>query len=243
MYLSSPEAIPAILQRRPDAKIIAAVRNPIDLFISWHNQCLKNLDEDVKDPEQAWRAQDRRAMGQLLPKSCNQPRSLQYRSICGIGTQIDRLFKLVPENQRLVLVFDDLQRNPRDAYRQIIDFLGIQDDGRTEFFHENGFARPRSIMVARLARSVQIYRPLKALRLRIKPFLNRHGIFSVERFFGNNLVPAAKPELSDAFRRELIDEFRSDILLLENLLRRDLAGWRQESLVSSVAAPPRKSQG
>jgi Sulfotransferase domain len=242
MYLSSAGAIPAILQRRPDAKIIAAVRNPLDLFVSWHNQCLKILDEDVKDPEQAWRVQERRALGQLLPRSCNQPRSLQYRSICSIGAQIDRLFKLVPEHQRLVVVFDDLQRNPRAAYKQLVDFLGIQDDGRAEFFHENGFAQPRSILVARLARSVQVYRPLKALRLRIKPFLNKHGIYSVERFFSSNLVPAVRPALSGDFRRELIDEFRSDIALLEKLLQRDLSEWRQEPPAQSAATAPRQSQ-
>src|SRR5271163_3085847 len=45
-YLSFPSSIEAIVQRRPDVKIIAQVRNPIDLFVSWHNSCLKTLDED-----------------------------------------------------------------------------------------------------------------------------------------------------------------------------------------------------
>src|SRR5580658_2349428 len=40
MYLSSSAAIPAILQHRPDVKVIALIRNPIDMFVSWHNQCL-----------------------------------------------------------------------------------------------------------------------------------------------------------------------------------------------------------
>src|ERR1700722_2835206 len=33
LYLSSAEAIPAILQRRPDAKFIAIIRDPVELFI------------------------------------------------------------------------------------------------------------------------------------------------------------------------------------------------------------------
>src|SRR5690348_838010 len=33
LYLSSGQAIPAILERRPDAKFIAIVRDPLELFI------------------------------------------------------------------------------------------------------------------------------------------------------------------------------------------------------------------
>src|SRR5580658_7439936 len=35
-YLSSKEATAAILQRRADAKFIALVRNPVNMFVSWH---------------------------------------------------------------------------------------------------------------------------------------------------------------------------------------------------------------
>lgn len=241
MYLSSPGAIPAILRRRPDVRIIAAVRNPVDLFVSWHNQCIRTLDEDIGDPERAWRMQEQRAVGLGIPKSCHEPRSLQYRNICTLGAQIEKLFKLVPEPQRLVLVFDDIESRPRAAYKQIVDFLGIEDDGRTEFLRENGFARPRSRMVARLARAVQIYRPLKTARLRLKPLLNKHGIYWVERIFSSNLVPAVKPVLSEAFQRELTAEFLPDTLLLEKLLGRDLAEWRQPSSAPPAAALARGS--
>jgi len=241
MYLSSSEAIPAILLRRPDVRIIVAVRNPIDLFISWHNQCIKNLDEDVEDPERAWRIQDQRVTGQLIPKSCHEPRALHYRNICCVGSQIERLFKLVPKHQRLVLVLDDLECDPRAAYKQILEFLGVRDDGRTEFFRENSFARPKSMLVARLARAIQIYRPLKAIRLRLKPLLNNHGIHWVERIFTGNLIPIPKPALSGAFQRELAAEFLADIILLEKLLGRDFSGWRQPLSVRSAAAFARES--
>jgi hypothetical protein len=236
MYLGSSSAIPALLRRRPDVKIIAAVRNPIDLFISWHNQCMISLDEDEADPEQAWRIQELRAAGQMIPRSCHEPRSLQYRNICAIGAQIERLFKLVPEPQRLVLVLDDLEQQPRTEYKRIADFLGVEDDRRTEFLRENGFARPRSRMISRFARAVQIHPPLKAVRLRLKPALNKHGIHWVERIFRSNLIPVRKPALSETFRRELMAEFLPDIILLEKLLDRDFSEWRKPSPIRSAVA-------
>ena len=227
MYLSSPGAIPAILRRRRDVKIIATVRNPIELFVSWHNQCMITLDEDEADPEHAWRIQELRAAGQMIPKSCHEPRSLQCRNICAIGAQIERLFELVPESQRLVLILDDLEQQPRTEYKRIAEFLGVEDDGKTEFLRENGFARPRSRMIARLARAVQIYQPLKTVRLRLKPALNKHGIYWVERIFRSNLIPVGKPALPEPFWRELMAEFLPDIILLEKLLDRDLSEWRK----------------
>jgi hypothetical protein len=226
MYLNSPDAIPALLKRRPDVKVIVSIRDPVEMFISWHNQCLKSLDEEITDPELAWRMQDARAVGQQLPKLCHTPAMLQYRAICRVGTQLARLAEQVPKEQRLILVYDDIERNPREAYKQVIDFLGIVDDHRAEFLRENQYSRPRSILRARVARAVQNYPLLKKIRLGVKPFLNRHGIYLVERFFQSNLVAVGKPELPEEFRRELRAEFSSEVGIIEKLTGRDLSRWR-----------------
>ena len=135
-----------------------------------------------------------------------------------------------------VLVLDDLEQQPRTEYKRIADFLGVEDDRRTEFLRENGFARPRSRMISRFARAVQIHPPLKAVRLRLKPALNKHGIHWVERIFRSNLIPVRKPALSETFRRELMAEFLPDIILLEKLLDRDFSEWRKPSPIRSAVA-------
>jgi len=127
IYLSSETAIPAILRLRPDAKFIALVRDPVEMYISWHNECLKSLDEDEKDPERAWRLQEKRAAGQI-PRLCKEPGYLQYRKICSLGAQVRRLFDLVPPHQRLVLLWDDIQFYPADVHKQIAAFLSISDE-------------------------------------------------------------------------------------------------------------------
>src|SRR3712207_7945956 len=45
----SPAAVPAILERNPDAKFIVAVRDPIELAVSYHAQKLYVLEEDEAD--------------------------------------------------------------------------------------------------------------------------------------------------------------------------------------------------
>ena len=237
LYLSSADAIPAILRRRPDVRLIAAIRNPIDLFVSWHNQCLITLDEDEPDPERAWRIQGLRAAGERLPKLCHQPLALRYRHTCTIGAQIERLFNLVPESQRLVVVLDDLEQNPRAEYKRIVEFLGVEDDGMTDFLRENSFARPRRRMIARLARAAQAHPQFKKIRVWLKPRLNKRGIFWVEQLFRSNLVPVSKPALSEAFRQEIMADFLPDSMLLEKLLDRDLSAWRGPSSIESITTP------
>lgn len=224
-YLGSPEAIPAILERRPDARIIALVRNPIDLFVSWHNQCLKSTDEEVADPEQAWRLQEQRSRGFAIPPRSQDPSALEYRRICSIGGQIARLIEAVPPGQRLVILYDDLAAAPEQTYSAILRFLGLPDDGGARLCRANGFSRPRSVVLAAVARACQVHPLLKRLRILTKPLLYRARIHVFERLFQGNFVPAERPRLAPAFHAELCVEFRHEVELLSRLLDRDLSHW------------------
>ncbi len=121
-----------------------------------------------------------------------------------------------------------LSGNQGKSIKRIIDFLGIADDPKGEFLWENSYSRPRSLLRARLARAVQAHPLLKKVRLRLKPFLNAHNVYFVERFFQSNLVAAQKPLLSEEFRQELRMEFSAEVTIVENLLGRDLSEWRTE---------------
>jgi hypothetical protein len=221
-YLNSKGAIAAILRRRPDAKFIALVRNFIDMFVSCHNQMLNGLDEEEEDAERAWMLQEERAQGRRIPRLCRIQESLQYKTLCSLGTQIESLFRLVPEHQRLVIVHDDLQQAPRQAYEQIVEFLGIQDDGRDRFVRANVFARPRSELIARVIRFAILNPAVKKVGDKVKPTLHRHGMRPIGWLARQNSKYIAKPILSREFRQKLEAAFAPDVQLLSRLLRRDL---------------------
>src|ERR1035438_1589156 len=228
MYLSSAEAIPTIVKRRPDVKLLAVVRNPVDLFISWHNQCVITLNEDITDCEQAWHAQAERTHRHMPYHQYREPLLLEYRRVCSEGRQVKSMFALLPEDQRLVLVLDDAHTDTGKAYRQIVNFLGIRDDGRG-LSRENGFSRVRSTAIAKLAQAVQTDPLLKRMRLRIKPLIARHELHFIEDVFRRNLLPAQKPKLRTEFRAELIREFTPDVRILAQALDRDLSTWYRDA--------------
>ncbi len=233
-YLSSVAAVPAILKRRPDAKFIALVRNPVDLFISWHNELLKSFDEDRSSPESAWRLQEKRARGIDIPKRCIVPTMLQYRYMCSLGQQLERVFRLVPEAQRLVFLYDDFRQDPKNTIEKITTFLGVSSNRTDVVSESNKFGRYNNAFTPWLLR-VGIANPtVKRLRAKFKPFLHEHGIRPVSWLTRLSLESTAKPILSDAFRQELTDAFSDDVRLLEQLLNVDLSHWQTSKTVKSL---------
>ena len=110
MYLYSEIALTEIKKFNPDARIVAMIRNPVELVQSFHSQMLFALSEDESDFETAWRLQAKRRDGQRIPARCAAPEFLQYRDVAMLGTQITRLYELFPRDQILVLRNEDLAR-------------------------------------------------------------------------------------------------------------------------------------
>jgi hypothetical protein len=226
LYLSIPDAIPALLKDRPDARIIAIVRNPIDVLLSLHNHNLNWLEEDQADIERAWSLQHLRADGWGLPPGCQVPFHLQYDTICSFGVQIQRLYACVPERQRLVVVFDDLEQNPAAVYERICAFLNLANLGPGPGRY-NSFSRHRSTTAIRLFKLIKTHKRLSWIWLRVKPFLNRRGIHLMEMLSRSNLRPQPRSHsIEGAFRQELLDHFAPDLELLEKTIGRDLSHWK-----------------
>jgi hypothetical protein len=55
---------------------------------------------------------------------------------CAFGAQLERPISDVSKDLLLVVVLDDLANKPRREYLRVLQFLGVQDDRRSEFpFH------------------------------------------------------------------------------------------------------------
>jgi hypothetical protein len=224
-YLESRVAIPAILAARSDARLIAMVRCPWQLARARHSDLLRRFQEDVGDFETAWHLQDARRRGKHIPPQCREPQILQYQQIALIGDMIERFVAAVPEEQRLILLLDDLEADAAGVYRLVLAFLGLADDGRSDFAVVNPNCNLRSPRLARLHRSLPrllgpLYAPLRAAsqRLGLSPSAVVNRI---------NLRPGPRPALRPEFEAELVETFRPQVEKLEPLLGRDLSHWKR----------------
>mgnify|MGYP001816543308 FL=1 len=225
-YLYEPDAIRRALAFDSRAKFIASVRNPVDMLRSYHARLLFSLDEDVKDFSQAWALQGERRARRSIPKRCRLPELLQYGEVASLGSHVERLFETAGRERCHVVVFDDFIKDSRRVYEQLLEFIGVDDDGRREFKSKRGNAVYKSHLLQQFVmnppswayRLIQIsnaktFSRLKGLRKRIKKF---------------NKATEKEQALSDSMRATLRSYYRADVEKLSHLLGRDLMYWVAE---------------
>ena len=225
-YLYSKEAVPNILKFNSNAKFIVMVRNPIDMAHSPHPKTLQLEQEDVEDFKTAWDLQKERALGRHIPKKCSEPESLQYGEVCKTGKQLKRLYKLVPPNRLLVIIYDDFKKNPGAVYKKTLEFLGLSQDNRTNFPVINPNAVLRSKALTRFLRSGFWNYPFigflsgkikKAFNINHWPFMKKlHEVSRKNRKRG---------PMKNELRKKLADYFKEDVKELSELIYRDLTYW------------------
>ncbi len=222
-YLYSQTAAREIMRFDPRARVIVMVRNPVDLVPSLHSQMSYMLDEREPDVEAAWRLQAARARGASLPSTVRVPEFLQYGEAAKLGAQLRRVYAHVPCEQVKVLVFDDLRADTGAVYREALEFLGVPDDGRTEFPRVNENKVHQRAAVARFTQ-----RPpsaLVAVAKGVKRVARVERLGVLDRVRRSNRQVARRAEISPAFAEELKDHFRDDVRDLGELIGRDLSAW------------------
>lgn len=221
--IHSDVALDHILMRYPKAKFIVMLREPVSAVRSFHGEMLHNLNENVADFEKAWRLQPMRLHGKAIPDTCREPQFLQYERVFRYREQLPEFFLKVSEEKRLVLIFEEFFVDPRAGYLQVLDFLGLDDDGRRDFGVTNSARRHRLRWIAEVHKKIVdgngwLYRSSKAILSR----MDVHPSHILTRF---NRKPGGKSAISPEFDLELRQHFSKDIETVERYLRRDMTLW------------------
>jgi hypothetical protein len=223
-YLRSSVALENIHRFNPDAKIIAMFRNPVEMVYSLHSQLLYWSEEIEPDFETAWHLQDRRSRGLNLPPRSRGAFLLQYAQVGRFGTQTDRLLSIFPKSQVKLILYDDFTASPQKVYDEVIDFLSIPHDGRTEFPRINENKRARMAWLKRFYRKPPVF--LRDAVRGLKQAVGAEEITALKKKIVDlNTVKERRQPLSPEFRAELVETFRDEVALLSRLLNRDLSHW------------------
>jgi hypothetical protein len=124
-YLWSEAAASAIAKLRPDARVIAILREPADFLRSLHQQLLLNHTESEKDFGKALALDEPRREGRLIPRYAYWPQSIIYSDRVRYVEQLARYERVFPPEQILVLIYDDYRRDNDATYRQVLRFLDL----------------------------------------------------------------------------------------------------------------------
>lgn len=219
-YLVSEAAVDNILAYQPEARFIVCLRNPIEAAVSLHDQKVFSGDENIFSFRDAWDAQlDRRAGKLALPDTCMDVNQLMYGGACLFGKQCQKLLRKIERDKLLIILMDDILKDPRAVYLNVLRHVGVKDDGKAIFTRSNPSKERKLLWVRKLLRYVTMFK-------------NRFGMISgtgLGRLVNKwNTVERRRDPLDGETRKLLVDYFSNDIDLLESLLERDLQEWKND---------------
>jgi len=220
-YLVSDVAVGNILAYQPHARFIVCIRNPIEMAVSLHDQKRFTGDEPIADFLEAWRAQEGRRNGTLpKPKVCADLKHFMYGTSCLLGSQLKRLYSQVDTERVMVVVMDDIKSEPSGVYSHVLNFLGVPDDGRSDFPPSNRAKERRFPWVRTVQRRVHLAKGQLGIT-------SGTGLGRIINTWNRRQRPRAP--LPTETLQILRAYFRDDINLCGELLQRNLSSWLQDA--------------
>lgn len=231
-YLFAPEAVPNILAYQPEARFIVCLRNPLQMAPSLHAECVAQGWDDETDFARAWALQATRQRGEALPGTVlGDPDRLQYGAYCQLGAQLARVYRQVPRERVLPLLLEDLREHPRQHYQRVLAFLGLDDDGRSQFPVVNAARATRWPLLSRLMRRSS----------QLRGALGVHGDWGIVAALRRlNSTDTPRPPLSAQMQDALRSYFADDVQQLGELLGRDLHHWLALGATSGTSGVSRR---
>jgi hypothetical protein len=202
-------------------KLVCCLRNPTERAYSAYLYFRRNLWESAPTFEQALNKEAWvRKYGSLAQK-CN----LTYIDHGFYKQQLTAFYKYFDKSQLLIILFDDLKKNPKAVLESIAEFLEIDRLGLPENLKKTNVAsQPRLITLSKL-----IYRdnPIKRYYAKLLPERIRYKIryLFLTKITKFNYKPIKKVPMDPYTRQKLQKIFDEPNRQLQDLLKVDLSSW------------------
>jgi Sulfotransferase family len=204
-YLYSPGAPAAIARDAPDARILVAIRDPVELVASWHRLVVASGGEPIVDLASAIEAEPARREGRGVPPNVA-PACLMYTEIGAFAKHVVRWRDAFGDRVDVVRL-EDLQSRPYETSARLLRSLGLDPVGGA-FPHLNPARRAMGVAVWMNRSSL-----VRSAARRLVPQRARRAVWNrVNR----TLTPYSEREPVDAvLRRHLERLFAPELELLE----------------------------
>ena len=216
-YLYYPGSAKRIFACIPTVKIIAVLRNPVDRLFSRY----MHLAREEQVPTAFEACLNRNSIWWQRDDLVNE--GFYYK-------HLKEYYKLFPEDQIKVILYDDFTKNPFSVIKSIFNFLEVDEDFEPDMdiqFNKSGVIRNKyvkSIFGKRGLLNNQVKKIFPGLHQWFKnnPRVN-HIYYSILKKILH------KPKLPDELRSRIIqDIYFDDVRNLEKLLNADLKNWYSE---------------
>jgi hypothetical protein len=214
-HLYSKEAAKHIYEFNPKAKILIFVRDPVDFIYSFHSQALFFSGEWEKDFRKALGLEEQRKKGKKIPPGVSFPSFLFYSERVKFSEQIKRYLDIFPKKNIKIVLFDDFKKDNRKVYKDIVRFLGIDDEFEPEYKILNPSKVPRSMAINYLFTFLSNLSIKRLIPTKIKYYISRMVKIS-------NTKKSRRRPMDPRLKEELIKKFTPEVKALSKIVGRDL---------------------
>lgn len=162
-YLMSEVALNGIKNYAEDPRFIVMFRDPVSMFFSLHDNELRGGNENIKDSSAAWKLSDARRDGKQMPPLCKEKKKIDYKSRGMTGDQLARAIRQFDRGRFYVIELNALKHHPDHVWRDLLNFLDLEECADIDFTPKNVGKRVSSIAAVQIIRRASIVR--KALHL------------------------------------------------------------------------------
>lgn len=206
-YMVSEVAAENIYHYNPDARIIAVLRNPVDRAFSHYLMALRYGHTTLSFREAVEKDMNRKNKGIGV--------SEMFIEAGMYGRQLERYYRIFPDNQIKVLFFSDLVEDTARTLKEVQQFLGVRPaDLDCKTVHNTGkvprFPRLNKYLVDSGVKNV------------MKKLIPER---TMELFKQKLMASGKKEQLMPEDRAFMTEIYRQDILRLAELINTDLTYW------------------
>jgi hypothetical protein len=206
-YMYSKVACRLIKENLLNVKLIASLRNPIDITYSYYQMQMRRVK-----PSERVKIDMNNVVGWSDP-------GLYYK-------YLRQYFDAFKNTQLKIIIFEEWIKQPQSVLKELFQFLEVDEKFVPNLsiqYNTGGFARNR--FIAYMLRNKDSLNSLKpyipdAMKVQLNKIINRNM----------RKLPPLKPEL----RKYLQEYFHEDILLLQDMINKDLSIWLNNKRHSTV---------
>jgi hypothetical protein len=206
-----PQAVTRLREEAPEARLICMLRDPAERAFSAYGFMRTRGWEPCATFEGALADEERRIRE-------GWHHIWHYTAMGRYGEQLRHVLDLFPREQLLVLRYEDMVDDVAAVLERVHAFLGVPVLPPTVEPDPHRSGEPR---IKFLSRVVSTHHPLKKVVSPLVPLRLRRRLR--RQIVRRNVV---RTTYGDETRRALVERFRPDVELLEELTGYDLSAWR-----------------
>jgi hypothetical protein len=221
-YLRSLRAAELIAAARPEAKIIAILREPASFLRSLHMELVQNHVESEQDLRKALQEEWDSPAGQGA--ASGQSGLPRYTDRVRYVEQLRRYHEVFPPEQVLVLIYEDFRADNEATVRRVLRFLGVDETVLVAPVEANPSVHVRSLALDRAMRSLRAGQslPYRAAKRAVKALTPQRVQAELLPALRRRVLYSPPRAADEALEGELRERFRDEVAALGEYLDRDL---------------------